>query len=360
MSGLRQPLLGMVATALIVAIALGFVSLFDLPVFTGWVSYLLLCLIPVQIVTVVTWGSNPGFAAQHNQPVKGLVLTLSTLVVGLIVAVVSFTTIGGGISPPTPMLAMVSIVSVVITFWAAIMWGGWPFTAIIKNPIMAGLTMLVACYLINYALFRVFFDYGFMQGAPVYVAEQDPQGLFPAWHALVFYLTCLVAMFLMLNFDLWPLTKFAGVMSQPRLGAVWTIMALVLGAVAFFTGVAIMGMDPVAFMVRVPVPFIFGTIVVQNMLKGSLFANHTQPVKGVLNVAAVIVVGQLLSRMYGSLAPTVTETLSPGPPTYDFEIWLASALLSVTFPYLIFYAEFFQFWPLQIVDQRREVPQGAL
>ena len=35
-----------------------------------------------------------------------------------------------------------------------------------------------------------------------------------------------------------------------------------------------MGMDPVAFMVRVPVPFIFGTIVVQNMLKGSLFARH--------------------------------------------------------------------------------------
>ena len=37
----------------------------------------------------------------------------------------------------------------------------------------------------------------------------------------------------------------------------------------------------------------------------------------------------------------------PGPPTYDFEIWLASALLSVTFPLLIFYAEIFKFWPLR-------------
>ena len=53
----------------------------------------------------------------------------------------------------------------------------------------------------------MFFDYGFMQGAPVYVAAQDPKGLFPAWHALVFYLSCLAAMFLMINFDLWPLTK---------------------------------------------------------------------------------------------------------------------------------------------------------
>ena len=42
------------------------------------------------------------------------------------------------------MLAMCSIVSVVITFWAAIMWGGWPFTGVIKNPIAAGLVMLVA------------------------------------------------------------------------------------------------------------------------------------------------------------------------------------------------------------------------
>jgi hypothetical protein len=355
MSGLKQPLLGIVATALVIAISLFFVSLFELPVFTGWVAYLLLCVIPMQIVTAVLWGSNPGFAARQSQPVKGILLTVSTLIVGAIVAFVSFVTIGGGISPPTPMLAMCSIVSVVITFWAAIMWGGWPFTAVIKNPIVAGLTTLVACYVVNYLLFRVFFDYGFMRDAPVYVAAQDPQGMFPAWYALVFYLTCLAAMFLMLNFDLWPLKNVPGVMRQPRLGAVWTIVVLILGGVVFYVGVILMGSDPVSFMVRVPVPFIFGTIVVQNMLKGSLFAKQTQPVKGVLNVLTVIVVGQLLARLYSWLAPSVTGPMNPGPPAYDFEIWLASALLSVTFPFLIFFAEFFQFWPLQKATAPREV-----
>ena len=355
MSGLKQPLLGIVATAFIVVVSLSFVSLFELPTFTGWVSYFLLCVIPMQIITVVMWGSNPGFAAKQQQPMKGLTLTIATLVVGVIVAVVSFITIGGGVNPPTPMLAMCSIVSVVITFWAAIMWGGWPFTAMFKNPIVAGLATLVACYVVNYLLFRVFFDYGFMQGAPVYVPAQDPQGLFPAWHALVFYLTCLSAMFLILNFDLWPLTNFPGVMKQPTLGAVWTLIVLLFGAVVFYIGVGVLGMDPVVFMVRVPVPFIFGTIVVLNMLKGSLFAKQKQPVKGILNVVTVILVGQILSRVYGALAPTVTGPVNPGPPAYDFEIWLASALLSVTFPFLIFYAEFFQFWPLQKVGQRREV-----
>jgi len=38
--------------------------------------------------------------------------------------------------------------------------------------------------------------------------------------------------------------------------------------------------------------------------------------------------------------------LTPGPPGYDFEVWLANALLSVTFPFLIFLAAYFAFWPL--------------
>ncbi|PWT84905.1 MAG: hypothetical protein C5B57_03960 [Blastocatellia bacterium] len=347
MSGLKQPWIGVVATALIIAVALGFISRFTLAIFTGWLSYFLLCVIPMQIIVAVMWGSNPAFTATRTQATKGLLLTATTLVIGAIVAALSHATIGGRISPPTPMLVMCAIVSVVITFWAAIMWGGWPFTTLIKNPIAAGLTTLVACYIVNYGLFRVFFDYGFMQGAPVYVAEQDPHGLFPAWYALVFYLSCLSAMFLMVNFDLWPLTAFPGVMRQPRLGAAWTLAVLVIGGLAYYVGVGVMGIDPVAFMVRVPVPFIFGTIVVQNMLQGSLFAKYTQPFKGILNVAAVVVIGQLLAQLYAVVASTVSGPVSPGPPAYEFEVWLASALLSVTFPFLIFHAEFFRFWPLQ-------------
>ena len=45
--------------------------------------------------------------------------------------------------------------------------------------------------------------------------------------------------------------------------------------------------------------------------------------------------------------PMVTGPLKPGGPTNDEEIWLASALLSVTFPALVSYAEFFKLWPLK-------------
>ena len=64
------------------------------------------------------------------------------------------------------------------------MFGAWPFKTLFKNDIMAGLAMLVSCYIINLLLFRLFFDYGFMQGAPVYVASLDPHGMFQALNAL--------------------------------------------------------------------------------------------------------------------------------------------------------------------------------
>ena len=253
---------------------------------------------------------------------------------------------GGNVTPPTPMLMHVTITSVVVTFWGAIIFGGWPFKPLIKNEVAAGLTLLAACYIVNYFFFKIFFDYAFMQGAPVYVASLDPHGMFNALNALVYYVTALAVMFMMLSFDLWPLTKFPALMKQPMLGIVWTLIALLIGSTAFFIGIGILKMDVMAFLVAVTVPYIFGTIVVLNMFQNSLFRNLHQPMKGIANVIAVVVIGSALAQLYRALMPAITGCLQAGPPTYDAEVWTASALLSVTFPFLIYYAEFFKFWPL--------------
>jgi hypothetical protein len=354
LSGLKQPVLGIVATALIIAISLGFISLFDFPKFSGWIATCLICIIPMEIVMGVTWGmKQPRFAAERSQPVRGILFSLIALATGVVVVLAHWTGVGGSVSPPTPMLSQCMIASVVITFCLAIMWGGWPFTALIKNPIAAGLAVLVACYAINYILFRIFFNYDFLKGAPVYFAAQDPQGLFSGWNCVVFYVTAIGVMFLVLCFDLWPFTKSPSLMKQPVLGMVWTILALIIGGAAFYIGVYVMKMDVVAFMVTVPIPFIFGTIFVLNMMQGSLFAKLTQPLKGVLNTVAAAVFGSLFALMYRALAPTVTGKLAAGPPAYETEIWLASALLAVTFPFLVAYADFFTMWPLQRAKAER-------
>jgi hypothetical protein len=104
--------------------------------------------------------------------------------------------------------------------------------------------------------------------------------------------------------------------------------------------------DVMVFMVTFPIPFIFGSIIVLNMLQNSLVGKLTQPARGIANAVLVAVIGTILAQLYRALAPMVTGSLHSGPPTYDLEIWLASALLAVTFPFLIFFAEFFKFWPL--------------
>lgn len=353
---MKQPALGIVASVLVMAVSLGFISLFSLATFTTWVSFLTMCFIPMEIVIGSTWGSQqPGYA-QRSQPSKGILLALLAVAVGVIVAAIHFPTVGGGVNPPVPMLIMCIITSVLTTFWLAIMWGGWPFTKLFRSPVAAGFTLLAAAYLINYLLFRVFFNYSFMQSAPVYVPALDPQGLFHAWYAVVFYLTVISVMFLSLNFDLWPFTTTRALTQQPALGIVWSLAALVIGGGAFSIGVIGIGMDAVDFMVRVPIPFIFGTIIVLNVMQGSLFSRMTQPLKGVLNAIASAVIGSVLATVYSLLAPVVTGVVKPGPPGYDSEIWLASALLAVTFPFLIFFAEFFKMWPLAKAGKAKAVP----
>jgi hypothetical protein len=345
---MKQPVLGIAASLLVMAVSLGFISLFAAPVFMGWVAYLTICFIPIEVVTGVIWGcKQPAFAAARPQPAKGVMLILLCLVVGAIVAAMHFVTVAGSIGPPPPMAVMCIITSVIMTFWFAIMFGGWPFVQWIKNPVAAGLALLAACYIVNYLQFRLLFDYGFMQGAPVYVASLDPHGLFHAWHVLVFEMSALSVLFLMLHFDLWPFTKSAAVMKQPMLGIVWTALALAIGGLSYYLFVNVAGMDVVAFLVEVPIPFIFGTIIVLNMLQGSLFRKLEQPARGLVSTLAAVVIGVGLARLYGALASVVSGTVNPGPPSYDFEIWLASALLAVTFPFLIFFADFFEMWPLK-------------
>lgn len=248
------------------------------------------------------------------------------------------------------MLMHCTIVSVAITFWLSIMWGGWPFRSIIRNPVASGIVQLIVSYGLTYLLFREFFNYDFMKDAPVYVASLDPHGLFNAWSALVYIVTALSVMFLMLHFELWPLTRWPALMKQPVLGLVWTGIALMVAAAAFCTGINALRMDTVQFLITVPIPFIFGTIVLLNMLEGSFFKSRKQPVKGLLSAIAAAFMGTGLSWMYQSLAAVVTGRLHFGPPGYDFEIWLASALLAVTFPLLIISAVFFDFWPFRQKD----------
>jgi hypothetical protein len=310
----------------------------------------MLGLIPMQIVMVVLWGANPSFASSLKQPMKGVLLTLVAVVAAVVIMPIALRLVGEGLSPPGPIPSHYVVVVVPTTFYLAIMFGGWPFTSVVKNPLVAGVAVLIAAYAITYGVFRVFFNYEFLQGAPVYLASA-PHGMYNAVVALVFDVTALAVMFVMLCFDLWPLTKFPGVMRQPALGVVWLAISCAGAALVMWVTLGVIGMDPMIVLTRVTAPAIFGSIIVLNMLQNSLcsflFGAKTQPLKGVLNASAAVVIGVGLANLYGALAPTIAGMPLPsGAPGYEYEIWLVNALLSVTFPFLVFYAACFGYWPL--------------
>ena len=346
---MTQPLLGITATAIAVAISLAYVALFDFPTFVGSVSLYMLALIPMQIVVVVLWGANPGFIRGKGQPAKGIYLLVVTALTAAIVTPLVLRAVGEGVTPPGPIPSQFAVIVVPTTFFMAIAFGGWPFTTVVKHSMAAGLLLLVASYLLTFAIFRMFFNYEFLQGAPVYLASA-PHGMFNGVMAMVFYVTMLAGLFLLLHFDLWPLALFPSLMKQPVLGMAWTVLAFAVGALTMMLSTRMWMLDPMYVLTRITAPFIFGTIIVLNMLEGSLFRNLRQPVKGLVSAAAAFVVGAALARMYGTLADAVAGArLLSGGPGYDYELWLVNALLSVTFPFLIFYAAYFGFWPLRSV-----------
>src|SRR5664279_3931165 len=142
MSRLKQPVLGIVATVLIMGISFGFISLFAWPTFAGWVSYAIMCAIPTTIVIGAFWKSEvPVSIARRPQPLSGALYLALAAALASVVALVHYLTVGGGFSLLTPVLIQAIIVSVVVAFWLTIMWGGWPF-ALIKNRVVAGLSLL--------------------------------------------------------------------------------------------------------------------------------------------------------------------------------------------------------------------------
>jgi len=254
------------------------------------------------------------------------------------------------------MFAFFSICVIVTTFFWTIAFGGWPFIALIKNPVAAGLATWAGCYALGFAIYWLCCDFTYLEGAQVYIASADPKGLFTAWNVVVYYMAALTILFAWLCFDLWPLTGNPRIMKQPALGIVLVGASLLLGCALYYAGVYGMRIQNVEFLLRVPIAFIFGTILVLNMCQGCLF-KKAQPASGILGIVFSAVAGSLLMIAYQHLQPVLSGPVPPGPEPFQreqFQVWTANAMLAVTFPFLVFYAAYFNFWPLA-----KPAPQAA-
>lgn len=280
-----QPILGVISTMICIFIALIICAQFSIVTFNTWVTFIVTAMIPPLIILTLVWGSSyPKWINKLRQPLKGISLIMLMAVMGLIAAFVSYLFIGDLIAPPTPMVIMFTIFSVVITMWLVVVWQCWPVSMVAKHPAIIGLGTLALTYLISFTLFDTLFDFSFLSDAPFYTMLVEPLGLLNAWTILSFSLTTLALIDALILLDFWPITwlqkKVHFFEKQPAFGIINSVFVLLCAYCIWHLFVTYLSMDVVEYTVEIIVSFIFGEFIMLAMMQAAPFTKLTQPYKG--------------------------------------------------------------------------------
>ncbi|MBK8446044.1 MAG: hypothetical protein IPL41_04935 [Micropruina sp.] len=334
---------GLASSALVVVLSLLLISPLPVATFNGVVSFVALCCIPVQMAIVTYLEARPGLFAGWTSARRGALLLAVNLALGGLAALGIHYVIADGWGMDFPGLPMFCIIAVVVGLWLTQVCQSWPFTAI-ANPLLRAVALLLATYLIAFAIYRIGFNFDAF-GLPTDAALRSaPSGLFPAWHVLTFAVTAISGLFIA------PAFRFAGLpQAQPLRALANTVLCLLWAAVLFGVGVGLLHLDVVSFLVWVPVPTLFGGLIVLKMCRGGFYPDRPAApwANAGATLATAIALGAALVAVYQVVLTTVHPQVGFGGPMYTAEVWLAGATLAFTFPLLNVVADYFGFWPVE-------------
>lgn len=365
-AGLRQPLRGAGAFVITVGLSLGFCASFAPATLRTWIALLFTNAVPAMVVLDLGLRLEfPAVLGRLSRPARGLLFVGMAALVSTVVSLLMLVLVGGGATPPNPFAVLFAVQTVPVTLALVILFRCWPLTAVTRRKGAIALGTLALAYIVTWVVFRAFFDFGFLKGAPVYLERLDPKGLFAAWPAAAFVVTIAAVLMCFVLFGLWPLSALAArrpaVGREPVFGLIGAVVVLLVTLIVWGIPVGLAGVDPVAYLVRVPVSLIFGVFIVLTLFQGAGFGRLKQPVRGLAMTAAVVVAAAAVQVLYGAAAHLVDPSMQAGPPSYDRELWIATAMLGVTFPVIVVFCGAFGFWPLVRVARgaAAESPGGA-
>jgi hypothetical protein len=347
----RQPTVGIVASILVVAVSIWVSVALRTDLVLTWVNLLLVSMVPIQMVIGLVWHcKQPAAIAGLPQPIRGLAFLLLTVAVGMLVAMAAQRTVGGGLTPPTPFVNMFVIFSVVVTIWLIIPMQCWPFTALLgKQPVAMGFALLLTSYALAWILFNALFDFGFLHQAPFYSEALDPHGKFNAWNPLTCGICSVATILSLVLLDFWPVSMLARTVPafgrQPLFGIASGVLIALIVTTIWQICVAQLQMDVVQLLVRA-VSMIFGVFIVLVMFEGAPFVRLPQPMRGLVLITIAALLAVCMNTLYRYFAVDHLG-LTGGAPGYTLELWLATSMLAITFPFMVFYASFFDYWPLR-------------
>ena len=349
---------GFIGIIIVLAIAALCILPFEEHFFIGWVGIAFMCATPTQMILGLLWHNKlPTAVGNLSQPYKGLAFTAITIAAGAFFTVILSSLVGQGFGD-TPMFIQYIILTVVVTLWLVPLWQCWPFRLLTQNPLVFGLLTLLATYAVAYIVWLIFFDYTALAHIPtpngeivhpMYHPEIDPKGLFNSWVAMTFAVTTAGVIVVHSLFDFLPIKKLSAGKPQPIFGLVGTVYVLVLAFLIRWFFTSIIEMEQVSYMIQVPVCMIFGSFLVNNMMQFGLFPNLKQPIRGFALMACAIIAALIMYQLY-KFASTwfVGHELMSGPAAgWALELWVATAILGVTFPIIFVVSGYFDFWLLK-------------
>ena len=355
-AGSNRLTLSTVATILIVAVSLYLCLSMTPDTLLGWGTMIPVAMVPVQIVITLFWGCGyPENIGRLTQPLKGIVYLALTLLAGGTIAGLAWMAVGGAIAPPTPYVNMYLIFTVCVILWVLVVFQGWPLNLVLKHPGALGVGILLGAHAIAYLLFRLLFNFSFLHGSPIYFPNLDPSGIFVAWIPLVAIIVSLVPMLSLVLFDFWPVAAIAEKIPlfrrQPFFGIASAAIIGLVTALLWMVFVVQRQMDLVAFMVRVGVSGIFGVFTLLVMYEAVPDLKIPQPWRGLVLTVIGIVIAVFAFPLYRH-AVLDHYPLPAGQPTYALELWISSAMLSITLPTMVVFAGFLKFWPLSRIFEK--------
>ena len=335
----------------LIVISLFLIFLMDNIFYKNWFGFLSISIIPSLIIINTIWQfKHPALLSRiETQPWRGLSFTVFAAVVGLSISFVGMKWIGHNIAPPTPFLMMFAILSVVMTMWQLLVFEGWPFNGMCSA--IQGWAVLGTSYALAYLCYALFFDFSLLTGAPESWLAIAPQGLFEPWSAIVYFITTLGVIFAWQLLEFKPLSllryKETLVGRQPFYGLLLGGAVLLISLLVFKLGTGYFKADPVSFMVRGPISFLFGMFLIMDTTANKAFASIKQPSRGFLLIVLSMLLGFLLCICYEWFMYWMLNLIVSGAPSYVAELWLANAMLSMTFPLILIYCHFFNYWPIE-------------
>lgn len=314
-----------------------------------WIVFFFICAVPAQAVIGIIWGNNlPFLKSNLSQPIKGLILVIFSILIAITIGFLVLSTVGHGIWEVTPHIIHYVILTVAFTLFILFVWNGWPFNLLTKNTTVLGILILLGAYVLTYLYWHFTFNYSITINAPWYKEVLDPKGSFSFPIPLTFAVTCVGFTLNATLFDFWPFENISKE-NQPVKGVLASILILTSSFLSYRLFVNILDWDPIVFMVAVPVCMIFGVFLVSNLMQFSLFTNTKQPLKGVLLIVLSTLGGILMYILYKFLAPIVVgkKLLAGSANNYELDLWIADAMLGISFPIILVLTGYFNYWPFQ-------------